>query len=233
MAPIAAAWWMRPLLVAVIGIIGSSQLLQKNRDTIDVFFMGVFRDIGRIKALKRRNQGKNGLAILFKQDNPLLDLTQAAALDADDDKKANIPAYTKSELTEFGSGLAGMPILIALFGRVYDVTAGHKFYGPTAPYGIFAGHDVTYALSTGCFRDEDCVDEERHSIKDLSDKQLAEGQRWLSFFHLHDKYPMVGRLEDGDYVETLLRELIEQAEEDAAKQGGDKPLAPPFKPQQN
>jgi hypothetical protein len=37
----------------------------------------------------------------------------------------------------------------------------------------------------------------------LTEKQIVEGKRWLSFFHLHDKYPLVGRLET-DYLEMIL-----------------------------
>ncbi len=47
-------------------------------------------------------------------------------------------------------------LLLSIFGRVYDVSAGRKFYGRTARYHMFPGHDVTYALSTGC-KQHDCL----------------------------------------------------------------------------
>ena len=217
----------KPVVVALIGVLGGSHLMHKHQDKVDRFFMGIFRDIGRHKALKRRHANSKGLisTVILKQDNPLLDLD----LEKEDETLDNIATYTASELEEFGSGLDGQPILIALFGRVYDVSAGKKFYGPDGHYHVFAGHDVTYALSTGCFRDYECV--ENRSVQELTEKELSEGKRWLSFFHLHDKYPFVGKLEEGNYVETLLRDLIEQAEKDAEAAGGDKPLQPPILPQ--
>ncbi|EEC43166.1 predicted protein, partial [Phaeodactylum tricornutum CCAP 1055/1] len=54
--------------------------------------------------------------------------------------------YTLGELWEFGNGIDDNPILIAVLGRVYDVSAGERFYGETGPYHVFAGRDVTYAL---------------------------------------------------------------------------------------
>jgi hypothetical protein len=42
----------------------------------------------------------------------------------------------------------------------------------------------------------------------LEGTQILEGKRWLSFFHMHDKYPLVGKLE-GNYFEDLLSELVD------------------------
>jgi hypothetical protein len=70
---------------------------------------------------------------------------------------------------------------------------------------MFAGHDVTYSLSTGC-RTEECVE---MSANDLTEKELDEGKRWLSFFHLHDKYPLVGKLE-GDHLE-IIDKLVDES----------------------
>lgn len=217
-------WW-KPVIAAVISIALGGGVgrfaLKKNQSKIDRFFMGIFRDLGRHKALKRRHANSKGLILtILKQDDPLLDLKELEQEMED----TNLVTYTMSELLEFGNGRDGKPILISLFGRVYDVSKGEKFYGPKGHYHVFAGHDVTYALSTGCFRDEECVDPELVSVEDLSEKELDEGKRWLSFFHLHDKYPLVGKLDEGDYVETLLRDLLDR---DSMK--GD-PQKPPIVP---
>jgi hypothetical protein len=48
---------------------------------------------------------------------------------------------------------------------------------------------------------------------DLSDRERLESQRWLSFFHLHDKYPLVGKLE-GDTLQVILDDIENQETED-------------------
>jgi membrane-associated progesterone receptor component len=191
--------------------------IKMNQLAFDRFVMGIIRDIGRHKARQRRFSNSKGLIqTLLHQDNPLEDLL----LGVDEDDELNIPTYTRTELYEFGNGLDGKPILISLFGRVYDVTAGKKFYGPGGPYANFGGHDVTYSLSTACRTDE-CL---FMSVEDLDEKLLKEGKRWLSFFHLHDKYPLVGKL-DTDYMEILMSELVDESIKDAK---GGKPLIPIF-----
>ena len=105
----------------------------------------------------------------------------------------------------------GNPIYLSIFGRVYDVTAGEKYYGEDATYGMFAGKDVTRALCLGC-RTSECL---VRSTEGLTEKQIDEGKRWLSFFQLHDKYPYVGKLESSDseaWLEGLVEETIKQAE---------------------
>jgi predicted heme/steroid binding protein len=192
--------------------------IKMNQLAFDRFVMGIIRDIGRHKARQRRFSNSKGLIqTLLHLDNPLEDLL----LGVDEDDELNIPTYTRTELYEFGNGLDGKPILISLFGRVYDVSVGKRFYGPGGPYENFGGHDVTYSLSTAC-RTDDCL---FMSVEDLDEKLLKEGKRWLSFFHLHDKYPLVGKL-DTDYMEILMSELVDESIKDSK---GGKPLIPIFK----
>ena len=182
--------------------------------------MGVFRDLGRIKARKRRlansgavvdyNPNVTNWDILCRRDDPL----EGIDFDDDDKQAGEKPTYTVSELAEYGDGSEGRPILLGIFGRIYDVSAGAKFYGEDGNYHIFAGHDVTRALSTGCKETECLV----RSTEGLSKKQINEGKRWLSFFQLHDKYPFVGHLEE-ESREDWLEELIESAMKDKGEKG--------------
>ena len=46
-------------------------------------------------------------------------------------------------------------------------------------------------------------------VDELSEKQLNEGKRWLSFFQLHDKYPLVGKL-DNNPMEAMMNGWIDE-----------------------
>jgi len=84
---------------------------------------------------------------------------------------------------------------------------------------MFPGREVTYSLSTGCKTDE-CL---AGNVDKLSEKQLNEGKRWLSFFQLHDKYPLVGKLDDHpmeDRMNEWIDEIIANKDEEGA---GDMP----------
>jgi predicted heme/steroid binding protein len=196
-------FWLQPVIWCAVSVGILHTVVKCNHDKIDRFFMGVFRDLGRYKAKKRRFANQKGLMMstLLRQDDPLADLQ----LDMENENNDDLVAYTEDELYDFGDGLDGRPILLSIFGRVYDVSAGEKYYGPQGNYHVFAGNDVTYSLSTGC-RTQSCIG---RSTKDLTEHQLNEGKRWLSFFHLHDKYPLKGTLET-DHVQILIEDLIQK-----------------------
>jgi predicted heme/steroid binding protein len=213
------------ILVSALAVVGGIHAgIKLNQAKFDRFVMGIVRDVGRYKARKRRmksNAGSSLMATLLHRDNPLEDLLLDAV---EKDDESNLPVYTMDELLEFGDGFDGRPLLLAIFGRVYDVTAGKKFYGENGPYGDFAGHDVTYSLCTGC-RTEQCLTESVEAVPNES--LLQEGKRWLSFFHLHDKYPLVGKLEESNYLAELMKGLINE-ELSKVRGNEDKPLLPPI-----
>ena len=200
-----------PILSIVIGAF--------QKDNINVFLMGFFRDLARIKANKRK-VASNAVAIidgeavttwdiLFGRDDPLagIDFEKEECLDTNcSDGESSYPTFTAQELQDFGSGQDDKPIYLSIFGRVYDVSKGAKFYGPDASYSMFAGKDVTRALCLGCKQPECLV----RSTEGLTEAQINEGKRWLSFFHWHDKYAYVGSLERLD-SEAWLDSLIEDA----------------------
>ena len=125
--PILPGW----LVWALVGVAGSSAAVQLNKDNINLFFMRVFRDIGRHKAYKRR-YGGNEYALstfLLQKDDPLLGVAE--------DRVDDLPSYSVEELWEMGNvedfedAEDGEPrqLLLSIFGRIYDVTKGTKFYG--------------------------------------------------------------------------------------------------------
>lgn len=212
--PVLPGW----LVWTLVGVASSTTAVHLNKDGINLFFMRVFRDIGRHKAYKRR-YGGNDYALstfLFQKDDPLLGVMM------DDERDDDLPSYSVEELWEIGNVEdyedaeedEERQLLLSIFGRIYDVTKGTKFYGPESNYHMFPGRDVTYALSTGC-KTEQCLE---RTVEELSAKQLDEGKRWLSFFQLHDKYPLVGKL-DNNPMEDMMNGWIDEIVANKDKEG--------------
>lgn len=201
------------LLWTAIGVVGSSAAIQWQKDRLNLLLMGIFRDIGRHKAYKRRYANSTGNAValmtflLHQEEDPLLGSIVLDENDENGGNDNNVPTYTLEELWEFGNGHDDAPLLISIFGRIYDVSEGEKFYGPTGSYPMFPGRDVTFALATGC---KACATDTSKTANDLNPKQLDEAKRWLSFFQLHDKYPYVGKL-DKNPMEAKMNEWIDEA----------------------
>nr|XP_056711268.1 membrane-associated progesterone receptor component 2 [Euleptes europaea] len=98
--------------------------------------------------------------------------------------------FTLEQLREY-DGARTPRILLAVNGKVFDVTKGGKFYGPEGPYGIFAGRDASRGLAT--FRlDKDALRDEYDDLSDLNAVQMESVREWEMQFK--EKYDYVGRL---------------------------------------
>ncbi|NWH66209.1 PGRC2 protein, partial [Geococcyx californianus] len=98
--------------------------------------------------------------------------------------------FTLEQLREF-DGVRNPRILLAVNGKVFDVTKGSKFYGPEGPYGIFAGRDASRGLATFCL-DKDALRDEYDDLSDLNAVQMESVREWEMQFK--EKYDYVGRL---------------------------------------
>uniref|UniRef100_A0ABM5GJC8 Membrane-associated progesterone receptor component 2 n=1 Tax=Pogona vitticeps TaxID=103695 RepID=A0ABM5GJC8_9SAUR len=98
--------------------------------------------------------------------------------------------FTLEQLREY-DGARTARILLAVNGKVFDVTKGSKFYGPEGPYGIFAGRDASRGLATFCL-DKDALRDEYDDLSDLNAVQMESVREWEMQFK--EKYDYVGRL---------------------------------------
>ncbi|RYO79295.1 hypothetical protein DL766_006139 [Monosporascus sp. MC13-8B] len=93
------------------------------------------------------------------------------------------------------NGTGGMPVYLAVRGRVFDVSAGRNFYGPGGPYENFAGRDASRGLALHSF-DEDVLtkdlDGPLDTLSDLDDEAMDSLRGWEERFD--SKYLVVGRL---------------------------------------
>jgi len=119
---------------------------------------------------------------------------------------------TLDELKNYDGKGADKRICIAILGKVYDCTKGHRFYGPGGPYAPLAGHDATRALA---HFDVEAVKEEWDDVSDLTPYQMSSVNEWMEQFS--ERYDYVGRLvrdvsEKSDPIEDEEEEEEEEEE---------------------
>lgn len=95
------------------------------------------------------------------------------------------------ELKEYDGVQNEGRILIAVNGKVFDVTRGKQFYGPEGPYGVFAGHDASRALATFSL-DKETLKEDFDDLSDLNSEQMDSVREWEMQFM--EKYEYIGKL---------------------------------------
>jgi hypothetical protein len=62
---------------------------------------------------------------------------------------------TLCRLQAYDGRALSKPLLLALKGRVLDVTSGSEYYGPEGPYKLMAGRDASYAFAMMSLKAED------------------------------------------------------------------------------
>ncbi|XP_059478775.1 membrane-associated progesterone receptor component 1-like [Neocloeon triangulifer] len=97
--------------------------------------------------------------------------------------------FTVEDLRAFAGDSGDGRILIAVNGKVFDVTRGRRFYGPGGPYAAFGGRDASRGLATfqvGPGKDE------YDDLSDLTPAEMESVREWEMQFT--EKYTYVGRL---------------------------------------
>ncbi|KAJ3210587.1 hypothetical protein HDU67_005171 [Dinochytrium kinnereticum] len=96
---------------------------------------------------------------------------------------------TTAELAEFDGSDPSKPIYLGINGKIYDVSAGPKYYGKGGGYGFFSGKDAARAYITGCFETH-----LTHDLRGLNEDQIKSLSQWTDFYENHDKYFYVGKV---------------------------------------
>jgi membrane-associated progesterone receptor component len=97
--------------------------------------------------------------------------------------------FTLKELRKYdGTGPDGR-VLLAVLGKIYDMTKGKRFYGPGGPYAGFAGRDASRGLATF---NVDAMADEYDDLSDLKSSEIEQVREWELQFS--EKYDLVGKL---------------------------------------
>ncbi|CAI5481646.1 unnamed protein product [Closterium sp. Yama58-4] len=111
-----------------------------------------------------------------------------------------IGEITLEELSQYSGSDPEKPILLAIRGKIYDVTRGKHFYGPGGPYAVFAGKEASRAFAKMSTDPRDAVGD----LTGLSYSEMETLRDWES--SLQFKYDVVG--------------TVKGSEEDAGEAGG-------------
>ncbi|KAI8127850.1 Membrane-associated progesterone receptor component 2 [Lucilia cuprina] len=98
--------------------------------------------------------------------------------------------FTVAELRQYDGTQPDGRILVAVNGKVFDVTKGRRFYGPGGPYASFAGRDASRNLATFSVAPND--KDEYDDLSDLSAMELDSVREWE--MQIKEKYDLVGKL---------------------------------------
>ena len=111
--------------------------------------------------------------------------------------------FTHEQLKSFDGTQEDGRILIAVLGKVFDVSNSSHFYGPGGPYAAFGGRDASRALAT--FAIEDKMFKDTHDdLSDLTPSQMESVKEWEMQFL--EKYDVVGKLLKPDEMPTNYEE---------------------------
>jgi len=97
--------------------------------------------------------------------------------------------FKLEELRAFDGSDPTSSILMAVKGKVYDVTNGAGFYGPGGAYHAFAGRDASRALAKGSTESEEA---DNTNLGDLTQEEKDTLNEWESHYQM--KYEVVGNL---------------------------------------
>jgi predicted heme/steroid binding protein len=193
-------------LAAILGVTG----IVIARIDYNIFLMKFFRNLSRSKARARLNGNKFAMIpVMLGLEEPL------TFTDYDQETESGM-TVTREQLAEM-DGFDGAPLYLSIKRRVYDVSAGARFYGEGKEYSNWVGRDASRSFGTGCRggidrTGMDCLSE---SLDGLTASELKEIDRWLELYETHDKYTFVGHLVDDPVNDILEQQIVDTDEQES------------------
>jgi len=86
--------------------------------------------------------------------------------------------YTPQELANYDGSDKDLPVLLAVKGKIFDVSGNRITYSPGGGYHMFSGKDASRALGISSLKKADCTDD----LTGMTEQQLKVLDDWYSFF---------------------------------------------------
>lgn len=137
----------------------------------NMFFMKFFRNLSRSKARARLHNNKYAIIPV------MLGIEEPIKIKDDIDAEDRM-TITREQLEEM-DGYDDAPLYLSIKGRVYDVSAGDRFYGEGKDYHDWVGTDASRSFGTGCRggvdrTGMDCLSESMDGLTDKVSVLLAQ-----------------------------------------------------------
>lgn len=145
--------------------------------------------------------------------------------------------FTKEELALYAANNTQIPnpngkrppLLLAILGKVFDVSKGARFYDAGRQYAFFTGRDGSRAYVTGEFNEAGLID----NLEGLTAQQVSDIYEWIPTYRKEYRY--VGKLagtfydNEGKPLPAMkkVKTLLKKAKEDKKKDEEDKKKFPP------
>ncbi|KAL3679169.1 hypothetical protein R1sor_022125 [Riccia sorocarpa] len=96
---------------------------------------------------------------------------------------SQVGEISADELSKHDGSNADLPLLVAIRGKIYDVSSASDFYGPGKAYAVFAGKDATRALAKMSTKAEDVLP----SVEGLTEKEIGVLDDWEKKFNANSQ----------------------------------------------
>lgn len=112
--------------------------------------------------------------------------------------------FIEEELLKYDGFNFSILIYILIFGWVYDVDKGRRYYEVGSGYNVFVGCDLMLLFVIGVFLREKVIDD----VKGLFLEEMLGIKEWLDFYR--KDYIFVGKLigcyydSEGNFIEVLI-----------------------------
>lgn len=103
------------------------------------------------------------------------------------------PTMTRRQLLAFDGSRPTEPLLIAIDGKIFDVSSAKRHYAAGETYHSLLGHEAGWALVSGDLSEKALTEDNVSALRErLDTQQIADLEHWVAYFN--KRYPQVSRL---------------------------------------
>jgi dihydroorotate dehydrogenase len=151
--------------VPIIGVggvssgLGAYKKIRAGASSVQLYTMMLYEGPGVVRRIKAE-------LMQILEEEGFSNVSECVGLDC------NRLRLTQDALKEFDGTKGKREIYISVGGKIFDVTSAKQFYGPFAPYAVFAGKACTRALVLGSLEPKDL--KRGDDVRGLSSKAVSD-----------------------------------------------------------